>query len=308
MLVGKMYIEEHNDLSNLGLKIDLKKVNLVEFPYGIILSQNISPGKIVKEGSIFVLTVNESKTIVPVPSLVGVSEPIALKMLNVIPVGKTTFNLLPGVITTIPHPAPKGEVLAQFPPANTPVLPDSPVMMLISEGPDKLKTGFHLPDLKKSNIEIIKKLSYDLQIPIKINPVITYDYWKNGEIEKIHYGRSGSFYFNKNQAKQIWDVYVYRYISDDLNSYPYQMRWVDIKDTNLEGKELTLFEKPAFTDSQYQNSAYVMMGKTWPVFFHSETRLEMWQGYQEKINILTDDMMKSKITPDYQKRINGIKI
>ena len=70
MLVGKLYLEEHNRLQQLGIKIEIENHSL-DYPYGFILGQSVPPGMMLAQGAGIKLTVNFSKTVVTVPQLVG---------------------------------------------------------------------------------------------------------------------------------------------------------------------------------------------------------------------------------------------
>ena len=322
-LVGKMYLEEHNNLMSSGLHIELQKASLVEHPYGYILAQSIAQGEVVSEGTRLVLLINDSKSIVPVPNIVGSSESIAQKILENIPVGKTSFSLTMGTITRIPSEKPTGEVLAQFPPATATVIPDSPVSMLISEGPDKLKTGYLFPDVRNVHIEIVKKISYDNHIPIKIIPVQTYDYKKNGQVDDIDFGRKGAFVFitpNENNAElPFWTVRVKKYDNQSGKNYTNELIWVNVEDFKLKGKAGTIFEKTTESISFYKNPGYAVLDKQWPVFFQNNLSLEAWEGYNEKDKIIVSDKVDetsrnqnlsehSKVNPDFSKKVRGVRI
>jgi len=322
-LVGKLYLEEHNRLMNSGLHIEMEKTNLLEYPYGYILSQSIAQGEIVSEGTRLVLLTNDNKKLVPVPNLVGVSELIAPNILATINVGKASFSLTVGTITRIPNQKPAGEVLAQFPPEGTPVIPDSPVSILVSEGPEKLKTGYVFPDVKNVNVEILKKISYDIQIPIKILPVTTHEFRENGLIEEIDFNTGGSFIsgLEKNKDMQPFTVKVKKYNKQGEKIFPNAWVWVSVEDNKMKGKAATVFEKTTDNSEYYMNPGYAVFDKLWPVFYQRNISLESWEGYQEKEKIISVDTKPedtsgknlnsaehSIVDPDYSKRIKGSRI
>jgi len=317
-LAGKLYLEEHNRLMNLGLKVDIEKANLVEYPYGYILAQNIPPGKIVKEGTHFVLLINESQSVVPVPLLVGASESIALKLLANIPVGKTSYPLTMGTITRIPNDKPAGEILAQYPPPSTTVIPLTPVSALVSEGPEKFKTGFLLPDLKGVHIEIIKKLSYDLQIPVKIVPVKTYDYWKNGDVAGVEFGGNGIFINPAVKNEGFWTVLVDRYTTPDDKIYPNEVAWINFQTSDLKGKAVTVYEK---TNTNLKNPAYIIMDDVWPLYFLNDIKVAVWDGYHSYDDIVANPQNNKgsktmsekneevlRIQPDFERNVRAVKL
>ncbi|MDH4261888.1 MAG: PASTA domain-containing protein [Spirochaetia bacterium] len=322
-LVGKMYLEEHNNLMTFGLHIELQKANLVEYPYGYILAQSIASGEVVTEGTKLVLLINDSKSIVPVPNIVGSSESIAQKILENIPVGKASFSLSIGTITRIPSDKPAGEVLAQFPPPTAPVIPDSPVSILVSEGPEKLKTGYLFPDVRNVHIEIVKKMSYDNHIPIKVIPVQTYDFKKSGLIDAIDFGRKGAFIFNVNNDGNaelpFWTIHVKKYDNQTGKKYPNELIWINVEDFKFKGKAGTVFEKITDNATVYKNPGYAVLDKQWPVFYQSNLTLEAWEGYKEKDKVIVtnkiDDTRQNQnrsehsiVNPDFSKKIHGVKI
>lgn len=133
-VVGRMFLGEHNKLRD-DFKVEIKTAYLVQYPYGYILAQDLTPGKRVDKMTKLELLVNLSDAIVQVPKLVGFSEDLVDGSLASLPVGGRIFSLRKGVITRIPSSQPKREVLAQFPPPGTPVIPNAPVSLLISDGP-----------------------------------------------------------------------------------------------------------------------------------------------------------------------------
>lgn len=133
-VVGRLFLGEHNKLRE-DFKVDLKPAYLVQYPYGYILAQNLTPGKSVDKNTKLELLVNFSDAIVQVPKLVGFSEDLVDGSIASLPVGGRIFALRKGVITRVFSAQPKREVLAQFPPAGTPVIPNTPVSLLISDGP-----------------------------------------------------------------------------------------------------------------------------------------------------------------------------
>lgn len=133
-VVGRLFLGEHNKLRE-DFKVDLKPAYLVQYPYGYILAQNLTPGKSVDKNTKLELLVNFSDAIVQVPKLVGFSEDLVDGSIASLPVGGRIFSLRKGVITRVFSAQPKREVLAQFPPAGTPVIPNTPVSLLISDGP-----------------------------------------------------------------------------------------------------------------------------------------------------------------------------
>ncbi len=133
-VVGRLFLGEHNKLRD-DFKVELKPAYLIQYPYGYILAQDLTPGKRVDKNTKLELLVNLSDAIVQVPKLVGFSEDLVDGSLASLPVGGRIFSLRKGVITRVASTQPRREILAQFPPAGTPVIPNTPVSLLISDGP-----------------------------------------------------------------------------------------------------------------------------------------------------------------------------
>lgn len=166
-IVGRLYLNEHNMLRD-DFKVELKATYLVQYPYGYILAQNLSPGKKVDKNTKLELLVNLSDAVVQVPKLTGFSEDLVDGSLASLPVGGRIFSLRKGVITRVSSQQPKREVLAQFPPAGTPVLPNTPVALLVSDGPTPQAAV--VPKLEKGiPVSIALGAAYHLKKPAKIN-------------------------------------------------------------------------------------------------------------------------------------------
>ena len=167
MLVGKLYLEEHNRLQQLGIKIEIEKNHSLDYPYGFILGQSVPPGMMLAQGAGIKLTVNFSKTVVTVPQLVGFKLRIAEKMLSRIPGGDRTYSLKIGKILEIESDSPAGEILAQNPPASTPVIPGTPIELLVSKGQGRVPRLNSFSNYK--SMEILVRAAYELKIPISLS-------------------------------------------------------------------------------------------------------------------------------------------
>ncbi|HRP69831.1 MAG TPA: hypothetical protein PLY93_09905 [Turneriella sp.] len=174
-VVGRLFLGEHNKLRE-DFKIEITPTHLVEYPYGYILAQDLTPGKSVDKNTKLELLVNLSDAIVQVPKLIGFSETLVDGSISSLPVGGRIFSLRKGVVTHIPSNQPKREVLAQFPPPGTPVLPNTPIALLVSDGP--LPTAPKAPQaLLQQKIEkgvpvsIALNAAYHLKIPATIKLV-----------------------------------------------------------------------------------------------------------------------------------------
>lgn len=171
-VVGRLFLGEHNKLRD-DFKVDVKPAYLTQYPYGYILAQDLTPGKTVDKNTKLELLVNLSDAIVQVPRLTGFSEDLVDGSLASLPVGGRIFSLRKGVITRVPSTQPKREVLAQFPPVGTPVIPNTPVSLLISDGPAPAGTAGPQAMLKQkiekgTPVSIALNAAYHMKIPAVI--------------------------------------------------------------------------------------------------------------------------------------------
>lgn len=173
-VVGRMFLGEHNKLRD-DFKVEIKTAYLVQYPYGYILAQDLTPGKRVDKMTKLELLVNLSDAIVQVPKLVGFSEDLVDGSLASLPVGGRIFALRKGVITRIPSNQPKREVLAQFPPPGTPVVPNAPVSLLISDGPaaTPARASLNIRIEKGTPAAIAMAAAYHLKKPAAIKLAAT---------------------------------------------------------------------------------------------------------------------------------------
>jgi len=289
-MVGHLYLDEHNFLVSSGLAVKLDKAELIEYPYGYILSQNYAPGKDIKQGTTITLLVNFSKNIVPVPQIVGVSIELVDHILEQIPVGSKTFSLKKGVVSNIPSDHPVGEVLAQFPPAGVTVFPEYPVSILVSDGPEKRASVFPLPEMKNMHIDIVKKIAYELKIPLKIVSKLTENYKENGRVISISY-KGNRFNPFLDHSTEVWDVFVYKYKRvDDTNRYPNALVWLK-SPPKIAGSVWTVATRNS--QNNFSEISYLYIEKEIPVFVNQEKEIVFWQGYIEENIFQTEESLQN---------------
>ena len=314
VLVGKTYLEEHNHLQENGFEIKLQTVHSTNYPYGYIISQSLSPGKVVKFGQKIVLLVNQSKNILKTPLLIGSSDSVAPKILGNIHSGKRSFRLVPGVVTRIPSKRPKGEILAQYPLPGTPVHPDHPVSYLVSEGssretvnllqqkkPDgyaqkKAMSDFNLKN-KGLNVEIVKSMSYHLQVPLEIQGTSVKNFEQDGIVLQGELMKP-----TPPDETPVWKIQVGDY--DDRedaheSSYPFRFIWVDAHELSLEQGRYTIVQSigakniPEDLGLKIPLFSYLSLkeGQKIPLFKTFRDRFFIWDG---RYQAFTHD-------PDHQK-------
>ena len=300
-LVGKLYLDAHNSLSSFNVVI--KKAHFLEYPFGYILSQNPPAGAKVKEGSEVTLVVNQSDTILKTPDLRGISIDLVEKNL-VIPIDNREYKLRKGSVTYVVSDKNEKEVLAQFPPPNTPVPPEYPVALLVSakantkentndeakeSNNEESKEKNKKKDKKTANlnldgihVEIAKKAAFILQKPLAIKPVEVKNANQDGIIISSETNQAGS--------KSIISVNVGRLPSKLSEDLPYRLIWLDGDDfpkgdltfsmMKTTGNLETAISIANQIDSENNNKWYVHNnGNPIPVFKQVKDNLHIWKGH-----------------------------
>ena len=278
-LTGKMYLDEHNRLKEVGFNVELEKSHSVEYPYGYIFSQSLTPGDVVKSGQKLTLSVNYSKVLVETPKLISFSFSLAPKILSNVYSDGRRYKLNIGVVTRIPSKYSKGEILAQYPLYRTPVIPEYPVSLLVSLGSSgKGSKDALLPstrEINRLNIEIIKRIAYHLGIPLDISISPTTDYKKDGSVlDSAPLKRL----FHQNQGS-TWKVRVAKYQwegenKDGNREHPFRFVWLGIDDLGIQEGSYSICKlRPAdlpdhSKDDEHSIFSYIAFerGKTVPFF------------------------------------------
>ncbi|MES0489418.1 MAG: PASTA domain-containing protein [Leptospirales bacterium] len=323
-ITGKLYLEEHNSLHDSGFKVEIAKRNLVEYPYGYILSQSEPPGRLLKSGAKLILVVNYSKNIIAVPELIGLRIDLAEEMLNNIPIGDKTYKLVQGSVTEIPSDRPEGEVLSQYPEAGVTVFPEYPVSLLVSagkKGPRKLSA------LEGMQIEQLKNMAYRLKVPLHIVKEDTNDFAQDGVVANIDFGKNGNTLLAKKLEGAEWTATVYKFKNNWPENYPNRYFWLSVRDDVVANKLVTIAEKIVSTDGEtsYKNFAYMYLSSDVPMFLRQKKTLVFWEGYHEARTkpsvalseedsdqpVFAEEVKKEipkEIEPIFEKRIQSVRI
>lgn len=159
-LVGKYYIDVHNDLSRSRIRIHIKKRRFEDKPPGIILYQSLPAGATLRPGDSVTLTVNQPEPVIRVPELVESSLDAAESVLKRINYDDEVYSLEIGAITHVPvENVPEGTIVAQFPAAGDLAIVQDRVFLLISTRPGKKdsKKVDQPEDLKGQNVSILNE-------------------------------------------------------------------------------------------------------------------------------------------------------
>ena len=129
-VVGGNVTQASATLTPLGLKIQVTKVFSEEIQAGIILSARPAGGARVKEGSTVQLVISKGVERYVVPSLLKMSAESALALLK-------QSSMMAGTVTEAFSAKVKaGLIISSNPAANTSVMKDTPVDLVISKGPE----------------------------------------------------------------------------------------------------------------------------------------------------------------------------
>lgn len=192
---GSYYIDVHNELSRMNLRVEIDREYFPDRPQGIILTQSVLPGEVVRGRDKLVLTVNSYKAILDVPDFKGTPLTAALSSIKQMVQEDQVFSLQPGIVSYVyDESMADGTVIDQFPPANARAMPDSTIDFLVSSRKDEVKRAFanrssiNVEQLKNVRIDVVSSLfmkaGVDYQI-VKINE--TNDEAKSGQVSNIEY-------------------------------------------------------------------------------------------------------------------------
>lgn len=281
-VVGKLFLGEHNKLRD-DFKVEIKTAYLLQYPYGYILAQDVNPGKRVDKMTKLELLVNLSDAVVKVPKVIGFSEDLVEGALSSLPVGGRVFQLRKGSVTRVFSAKPKNEILAQFPPPETPVIPNSPVALLISNGPQPLKPQASLqPKIEKGTpVSIALNAAYYLKKPASItlkpaqkadeNATLVTEAKISGDTIQLEVGQ----FVEELMAKKS---------PLSLDELPFTELYIPHKKLGGENETLTLARKEKMLNeegSPYSEFWYIKNNSTLPVFRRQNDEFDIFANHYE---------------------------
>ncbi|MCB1140704.1 MAG: PASTA domain-containing protein [Leptospiraceae bacterium] len=188
-LVGQNYIEVHNELMRLRLKVRLESKRYPDKNDGEILAQSISPGKKLESGSKLYLTVNNGVDRVIVPNLKGQQLNSAKAILDKVLSGETYVSMTIGGITYVPltEGLTPDTIVDQIPEAGKNCTTREKVYLLVTEGANRV--GVRVPEkndlLGKPFPQIAISLNKNSQ-PFRIKEIVkTGDKRENGLVTSV---------------------------------------------------------------------------------------------------------------------------
>ncbi|MBV6494458.1 MAG: hypothetical protein LDLANPLL_02491 [Turneriella sp.] len=278
-VVGRLFLGEHNKLRD-DFKVELKAAYLLEYPYGYILAQDLSPGKTVDKNTKLELLVNLSDAVVQVPKLVGLSEALVDGSIQSLPVGGRVFSLRKGIATYVPSAQPKREVLSQFPPAGTPVLPNTPISLLISDGPQIPPQASLQQKIEKGTpVAIALGAAYYLKIPATIKLTKTEKADENAKL-------LADAKFSKDTVEleigEFTEVLQKGKSPLGLKELPYTQLFVPAKKWGDEGATLTIARKEKILGddgSPYSEYYFVKNTSALPIFRQRDDTFDVFHDH-----------------------------
>ncbi|TGL74074.1 PASTA domain-containing protein [Leptospira jelokensis] len=147
-VIGKNYIEVHNELQRLQLKVRLESERIPEKTDGIILSQSIDAGKEVEAGSKLYLTVNIGFDRVTIPDVKGQDLKRAKAILEKVLSGEVYVPLEIGGITYVPAVGdePADTIIDQIPAPGKETHSGEKIYLLVTEASSDKKSNQSLKE------------------------------------------------------------------------------------------------------------------------------------------------------------------
>ena len=161
-LVGKYYTDVRNELGRAQLRVEIETREFGDVTPGQVLYQSISPGAKISPRDKLLLIVSQAPPLLPMPRLEGNTLQSAKAALARLTHQERVYSVSVGAVSTIPNDAPKGIILAQFPPAGERISVSSKAYLLVSSGPGRKgrRSSFKLKekDLIGQEISVLRKL------------------------------------------------------------------------------------------------------------------------------------------------------
>ncbi|MCB1178639.1 MAG: PASTA domain-containing protein [Leptospiraceae bacterium] len=200
-VVGQNYVDVHNELSRLRLKVKIESKRYPDRNDGEILYQSIYPGKTISSGSKVYLTVNVGTDRITIPDLKGQQLVSAKALLESVPSGDTYVNIELGGITFVP--AKEGQapetVIDQIPEAGKITTTKEKIFLLVTEPAEK--------DKKESSLNLegfpFPIVAYSLDSSKKK--------FKISEIKETKNKKEDGIVFKAEKQNDMYDLKVYFY-------------------------------------------------------------------------------------------------
>lgn len=210
-LVGKYYIDIHNELSKYKLNVEIRKLNIKEKPEGIIIQQNIMPGELVKPKDKLVLVVNAYEPFLPMPRVEELSLNNAIEVLSTIPYDGEIYRLEVSKIFYVYNKnLPDNIVLFQFPAPETRIKPGTRVILIVSRNDTSLLQEHSLSELEGMDLAIVAQYLVFTGKPYFIKEVLsTKKRDEDGKVKYISYSGNVAYLsvFYQEKKKTFFSDY-----------------------------------------------------------------------------------------------------
>lgn len=188
-LVGQNYVDVHNELMRLRLKVKIETKRYVDKNDGEILYQSISPGKKLESGSKLYLTINNGTDRILVPELRGQQLNNAREMLNKVLSGENYVSIELGGITYVPltEGLTPDTVIDQIPEPGKSTTTREKIFLLVTETGNKNDKSSSLsPELRGKPFPFVATSLHRYHRPFRIKEIIqTKDRRENGLITGV---------------------------------------------------------------------------------------------------------------------------
>ena len=230
-VVGKNYINIHNSLQKLHLKVELETKKFPDKTDGIVLSQSISPGQQVKFDTKVFLEVNQAISNIQMPNLIGHNIENAEKILKKVLDDGIYISLEIGGINYVVSDKEKpNTILEQIPEPNKKINSNEKVYFLVTRPKDL--TSLDLKTLEKKPYPFVHKSLKDFNKDFKISKINqVYEPSKNGLVAKVLETEDGKINIEANIKEQL------RRIESGYEKFQYNIKKTDTYKVVLNNKE-----------------------------------------------------------------------
>ncbi|MCZ8342856.1 MAG: PASTA domain-containing protein [Leptospira sp.] len=254
-VVGKNYIEVHNELQRLQLKVRLETKRIPEKTDGIVLAQSIASGKEVEAGSKIYLTVNIGFDRITIPDVKGQDLKRARAILEKVLSGEVYVPLQIGAITYVPAVGdePPDTVIDQIPLPGKETSSGEKIYLLVTESPNEKTFGakdsqsFDFNSFKGMPTPFVVDALQRKKIPYRINSVQKPEFREDsGLVSKVELKQAGAeitAFFLQSSESLKYDYELLSYEIDDDDTYSASLKYTDPKDNLEKEKEILTSQK-----------------------------------------------------------------
>lgn len=245
-VVGKNYIEVHNELTRIQLKVKIDPRYFPDINPGIILSQTISPGSVVRSKSRLSLVVNKPKPEIIVPVLTGNTLQTAKTTLSRMTANERVYSIDIGSITYTDSKLPADIIISQYPPGKEKMSVNEKIYLLVSTG--RIRSSgdlMNIPPASKTSF-----IGQNIDVLIAYFNLKQYDYRIVETKEPDPDQRTGIVYSVKQSrdGKYLLGVYYRKSKIRFVSGY-------EMLDISLKGKACSVTAEPIYEkDSEFFDS------------------------------------------------------